>query len=120
MRKMTIEDENNKNRNCLKAVSNDCHRILSSVMDFKEFVLFETIRHWNDFVGDIISKNSKPINISFKANNFTSATLHIIVSSGIYATELDLNKSSVIVKINSFFEKNIISDLKITQGFNFK
>lgn len=119
MKKMTI-DEINKNRNCLKAIGGDCHRVLNSAMDFKEYVLFEVIRHWDNFVGKIISENSKIKDITFKTEDLTSATLHIIVSSGTFATELSLNKTNIITKINSFFAKDIVSDLKITQGFNLK
>lgn len=120
MKKMIIENEDNKNRNCLKAIGNDCHRILNSTMNFREYVLFEIIQHWNSFVGDLISKNSKPKDIIFKTEDFTSATLHIIVSSGSFATEVSSNQITIISKINSFFAKNIISEIKIMQGFNLK
>ncbi len=85
---------------------NDFLQILLVQTHLEEsFYLSEMIKFWKEMFGDNFSENCQPTKLKEK-------TLTIRVKSSVWRTEIKLRKEQIITKINQFFEKDLVIDIK--------
>ncbi|MBV0899294.1 MAG: DUF721 domain-containing protein [Wolbachia endosymbiont of Fragariocoptes setiger] len=86
-------------------------KCMKSKMSANEILL---ILNWNTIVGKEIAEYTKPRKISY-AQNVNSGVLHLTVTNGCKALELQHMSSILIEKITLFFGYKAVYSIKIKQ-----
>jgi predicted nucleic acid-binding Zn ribbon protein len=87
----------------------DIGSIIGSVIDkmelSKKLRVSNIFNHWEDIVGPVIAKKSKPQKLVRK-------TLYVSVTTSTWANELSLMSEKFIEKINSFIGEDVVKTIR--------
>ena len=107
-----MKNTSNRNFGCQPFISN-LKKLTKSIFEKRGFSCMDIIEYWVDIVGMDLAQGVKPEKISYSQKN--KGTLHVSCFAGAYATLLEQRKKIVLEKINTFFGKEVIRDIKIRQ-----
>lgn len=105
-------------RRCTGLVSfgADARRLLGPLLGKKGFIQADILAHWEDMLGQALSRGVTPSSVSFSKSSGDRAVLHVKAFSGAYAVEFNARKEQILEKINSYFGYPAITDIRLTQG----
>jgi hypothetical protein len=98
-------------------LSGSIRNIAKKIIGKRGFVEVDIISKWETIVGKTLAKNVIPQKIIFRKGRRDGGTLHLLVSNGAFAIELQHKEPMVISRINSFFGYRAVEKLKISQGY---
>lgn len=86
------------------------------ILGRKAFAEADVLCNWKEIVGEEMASFSTPLKIDFKKNERVKGVLHVEVSGGAFALELQLRSRFLIDKVNTFFGYEAIQQIKILQN----
>ena len=75
----------------------------------------DLLLHWDDVVGQELSKGVRPDKMTYPKGDRENAILHVRVGAGSFAVVVEHQKNIIMEKINTFLGYNAVSDIKIKQ-----
>jgi hypothetical protein len=99
-----------------RAIAETTARLTRRSLGKRGFTEAALIAEWPHVVGSLLGTVTLPLRIAFPRGERSGGTLHIRVSSGAMATQLQHQEPLIIQRINGYFGYGAIARLAITQG----
>jgi hypothetical protein len=101
----------------LTTLSSFTESLTKKAMGKKGFVSSSIVSQWPNIVGSALSAYSLPLKISFPPQQRQNGLLHIHITTGSLALEMQHLKPLIIERINGHFGYSAIKDIVLIQGF---
>ncbi len=79
------------------------------------FIEADMISNWASIVGQEMADKTYPLKINFSKNKRDNGNLHLAVSSGAYALEIQHREKIILERINSYFGYRAVAKITIMQ-----
>lgn len=96
-------------------LSKELQSLTKDLLGKRGFANADLLLHWNDVIGEELSKAVKPDKMTYTKSGRTGAVLHVRVGAGAFAVLVEHQKKILIDRINTFLGYDAISDIKIRQ-----
>lgn len=115
--KENISEQEKKERRTggLMPLGVDLRQLAKNVLGKRGFSNVDLIAHWDEIVGESLSKAVKPDKISYPKGDRANGTLYVRVQGGAFATLFEHQKNIVLDRVNTFLGYNALSNIKIQQ-----
>lgn len=90
-------------------IGNIIKDLISNSKIGREINKYNLFNHWQEIVGEEISKKSKPTRLK-------RGILFVSVSSSTWANELSLMSDQLVGKINSFLKEKVVNEIRFRPG----
>ncbi|HXP95418.1 MAG TPA: DciA family protein [Telmatospirillum sp.] len=99
-----------------RAIAEMTARLTRRSLGKRGFTESALIAEWPAVVGSLLGTMTLPLRIAFARGERSGGTLHIRVSSGAMATQLQHQEPLIVQRINGYFGYGAIARLAIVQG----
>lgn len=99
-----------------RAIAEMTQRLTRRTMGKRGFTEGALIAEWPTIVGSALATTTLPLRIAFPRNERSGGTLHVRVSSGAMATQLQHLEPLVVQRINGYFGYGAVARLALSQG----
>lgn len=113
---MSDQSEDRRGGSGPRAIAETTARLTRRSMGKRGFTEAALIAEWPTIVGSMLGNATLPLRIAFQRGERAAGTLHIRVSSGALATQLQHQEPLIIQRINGYFGYGAIARLAISQG----
>jgi len=90
--------------------------LAQNILGKNGFVETDILTNWEEIIGRQLAQYSFPQKIVFQKDKRNDGCLHLAVSSGAFAVEIQHREKYILEKINCYFGYNAVSSLKIIQN----
>ena len=111
---MSQDLSNRKNK--MASASQALDKITRPVFKKRGFAESLILQEWPSIIGTHLSRFTSPLKIVFSKDKTIGGVLHLTVSSGAIALEIQHLEKLILERINSFFGYHAVSKLFIKQG----
>ncbi|HLN22545.1 MAG TPA: DciA family protein [Patescibacteria group bacterium] len=99
-----------------RSIAETTARLTRKPMGKRGFAEAALVADWVAIVGSMIGLSTLPLRVSFPPGERIGGTLHIRVSSGAIATQLQHQEPLIVQRINGHFGYGAVARLAMTQG----
>ena len=99
-----------------KAIGAIVVRLVGTILGQRRFEEATLLMQWSVIVGHKIAAMSLPIRLTFHRGIRENGILHLKVANGSFAVELQHHSALLIERINAYFDRPIVGQIRITQG----
>lgn len=99
-----------------RPLSRMVERLTKSMLGRHGFAHGAIVTKWPDIVGQDMARHTQPEKIVFSRDGVSGGTLHLRVSSGALATEIQHLEPQILERINTFFGYKAVVRVKLIQG----
>jgi len=99
-----------------KPLAGEVERIVKPVYKQQGFNEHRILTHWGEVVGKVLARNSVPRKLTFPKGKREQGVLHVEVSSGAHALELQHMQPIILERIATYFGYNAIDKIVFHQN----